>query len=72
VTDVWVAVLGSGGTVDTVRVFYDHEKAMSAITEHLEGSGYTAESWLKKIAETYESPVEDLYPTYLYAATIEK
>ena len=37
---VWVAVLGSGGIVESVRVSHTEQHAMNAITEHLKGSGY--------------------------------
>jgi len=49
--EVWVAVLGSGGTVESVCVSRTEQHAMNAITEHLKGSGYDAESWFKQIGD---------------------
>jgi len=68
--EVWVAVLGSGGIVEAVRVSRTEQHAKDAITEHLKGSGYDAESWLKEIAETHEYP-ERFDPTNLYLTELE-
>jgi len=80
---VWVAVMGCGGIVETVRVFradgkaekpeedIGHAKAMDAIGEHLEDTGYTAEQWFEAVEKTNEFPDEDGDPTNLYLTELE-
>lgn len=68
---VWVAVLGSGGIVEGVRVSRTEQQAMNAITEHLKGSGYDAESWFKEIKKTHDYPDEEFDPTNLYLTELE-
>jgi len=69
--EVYVAVLGGGGLVENVVVCITREGAMEAITKHLEGSGYTADTWFEKLEETHDYPDEDYDPTNLYMTEIE-
>jgi len=68
---VHVAVLGGGGLVESVVVCITKEGAMEAITKHLEGSGYTAETWFEELEETNDYPDEDHDPTNLYMTEVQ-
>ena len=68
---VYVAVLGGGGLVEVAMVCATKKKAMELITEHLKGSGYTAETWFKELEETNDYPDEDYDPTNLYLTEVQ-
>jgi hypothetical protein len=68
--EVWVAVLGSGGIVEGVRVSRTEKHAMNTITEHLKGSDYDAESWFKQLEKIHDYP-EEFDPTNLYLTELE-